>query len=176
MGFVSQRHNIDLGQFKWINLLENSGYKCLHGIDCGQPLPRADCWSMPVTPRNHTQDQRWRPSEILSMPTAGAGCNFYLWLVHSHRHVYLFFYIIDIYIYMFTVHISSCIYRMYTHTHAFPRLFLLIGCFMIVRPHGTCHEGRPLIPKWVFQAVLSSFICPWIPWFFLAPLVGNSMS
>jgi hypothetical protein len=80
------------------------------------------------------------------------------------------------YIYMFTVHISSCIYRMYTHTHAFPRLFLLIGCFMIVRPHGTCHEGRPLIPKWVFQAVLSSFICPWIPWFFLAPLVGNSMS
>ena len=36
---------------------------------------------------------------------------------------------------MFTVHISSCIYRMYTHTHAFPRLFLLIGCFMIVRPH-----------------------------------------
>ena len=134
MGFASQQHNIDLGQFKWINLLENSGYKCLHGIDCGQPLPRADCWSMPVTPRNHTQDQHWRPSEILSMPTAGAGCNFYLWLVHSHRHVYLF-YIIDIYIYMFTVHISSCIYRMYTHTHAFPRLFLLIGCFMIVRPH-----------------------------------------
>jgi hypothetical protein len=75
---------------------------------------------MPVTPRNHTQDQRWRPSEIFSMPTAGAGCNFYLWLVHSHRHVYLFFYIIDIYIYIYVYRTYIVMYL--SHVHAYTRI------------------------------------------------------